>query len=406
MQEKVNAYEDYDATSVMGLKVGQKEFFQGFSPGYTRVYDVSQFTTSSGWFRLISDTVRTYDQTNSSNYAQTITNYSYGSNHYQPVAISTVNSKGEAVVVNMKYPSDYVSLTGYDAVTAGIKNLQNLNVIAPVIEKYAQVGGDNRVLQSTFTSYKSNTPLPDNIYTTELSTPTTSFSASSVSGGSITKTGLYQSQVSFNRYDTHSNIIEQQKLSDTKHSYLWDYSSSYPIVEVTNADSASIAYTSFEADGTGNWSGIGSGSVVSNSGSPTGRKYYTLTGSTIQKTGLSSGTTYIVSYWSNTGGSYTLSGTVSSTKTGASIGGWTYIEHEVTGASTINVSGTGAIDELRLYPKGSLMTTYTYIPLAGMTSQCDAGNKITYYEYDSLGRLLQVKDEKRRILKTNTYQYQ
>jgi hypothetical protein len=404
VQDKINTYEDDSTEVYIGLKVGQNEFFQGYSPGFTRVYGVAQFNTESGWFRLSNDTTRVYSQDNPSNYSETVTAYSYGSNHFQPTVITTVNSKGQTVTAYMKYPLDYPSLSGSDALTAGIKNLQNKNVVSPVIEKYTQVGSN--VTQATITSYKSAIPFPDTIYTTEFSAPSSSFSASSVSSGSITKSNLYAPQVSLNKYDANSNIVEQQKLKDAKYAYLWDYAASYPVAEVANADSGNIAYTSFENGVTGNWAvSSGSPAFVANPASPTGKKYYTLTGTTLQKTGLTSGTSYIVSYWSSTGSYYTVSGTVSSSKTGASIGGWTYCEHEVTGATTISVSGTGAIDELRLYPKGALMTTYTYLPLAGMTSQCDAGNKIIYYEYDSLGRLLQVKDEKRKIVKAFSYQY-
>ncbi|MCK9403719.1 MAG: hypothetical protein M0Q26_10010 [Chitinophagaceae bacterium] len=405
VDENINNYTDYPTNSNKGLKIGKNEIYT-FSHTGNNSYVTSAFTTTSGWFSLASETHRTYDQNNFSTYTESVRNYGYGSNHYQPIALTTTNSKGENVVHHMKYPLDYAGLSGSDDLTAGIKNLQNKNVVSPVIEQYTQLGSDSRTTQAAFTSYKPNIPLPDTIYTAELAASTTSFSASSVSSGSVTKSSLYKSQVSLNKYDAYGNIVEQQELRDVKHTYLWDYQSMYPVAGVSNADSAGIAYTSFEADGTGNWSGISSGSVVSNASSPTGGKYYTLTESTIQKTGLSSGVTYIVSYWSSTGTYYTVSGTGSSSKTGASIGGWTYCEHEVTGATSIGVSGTGSIDELRLYPKGSLMTTYTYLPLTGMTSQCDAGNKITYYEYDSQGRLLQVKDEKRKILKTNTYQYQ
>jgi hypothetical protein len=407
VQDKINTYEDNATDVYYGLKVGQNEFFQGYSPGFTRVYGVSQFNTESGWFRLSNDTTRIYSQDNPSNYTETVTAYNYGSNHYQPTAVTTTNSKGETVAAYMKYPLDYTSLTAADALTAGIRNLQNNNMVSPVIEKYTQIGSNSRTTQATLTSYKPTIPFPDTIYTTELTGATTSFSPTTVSGGSIIKSAVYQPQVSFNKYDSYGNIVEQQKLKDAKHAYLWDYAASYPIAEVANADSGNIAYTSFETGVTGNWSvSSGSPAFVTNTASPTGKRYYTLTGTTLQKTGLNSGTTYIVSYWSSTGTYYTVSGTVASSKTGASIGGWTYCEHEVTGAGTISVSGTGSIDELRLYPKGALMTTYTYLPLAGMTSQCDAGNKITYYEYDSLGRLLQVKDEKRKVLKTFNYQYQ
>lgn len=71
------------------------------------------------------------------------------------------------------------------------------------------------------------------------------------------------------------------------------------------------------------------------------------------------------------------------------------------------MSGTnGVIDELRLYPFAAQMTTYTYEPLIGITSQCDANNKITYYEYDSFGRLKTIRDQDRNVIKTMDYQYQ
>lgn len=50
------------------------------------------------------------------------------------------------------------------------------------------------------------------------------------------------------------------------------------------------------------------------------------------------------------------------------------------------------IDELRLYPKGAQMTTYTYQPLIGITSKCDVGNHISYYEYDAFSRLHRIRD--------------
>jgi len=85
---------------------------------------------------------------------------------------------------------------------------------------------------------------------------------------------------------------------------------------------------------------------------------------------------------------------------------WTNWEHKVSGVSTITVSGTGAIDELRLYPTSGQMTSYTFSPLVGMTSQNSTSNGISYFEYDANGRLKLIRDINNNILKTFTYQYQ
>jgi YD repeat-containing protein len=91
---------------------------------------------------------------------------------------------------------------------------------------------------------------------------------------------------------------------------------------------------------------------------------------------------------------------------GKTINGWTLYVHKVTGQTTISVSGSGLIDELRLYPAKAQMATYTFEPLVGMTSSCDAGNRITYYEYDGLQRLRRIRDQDYNIIKSIEYQYQ
>jgi YD repeat-containing protein len=64
------------------------------------------------------------------------------------------------------------------------------------------------------------------------------------------------------------------------------------------------------------------------------------------------------------------------------------------------------IDELRLYPANAQMTTYTYSPLKGMTSNCDVDSRVIYYNYDGLGRLRYTRDQDGNILKTIEYHYQ
>jgi len=203
-------------------------------------------------------------------------------------------------------------------------------------------------------------------------------------------------------YDADGNILEQGKHGDVRKSYIYDYNKGYPVAEAVNASAADIAYTSFEADGGGNWS-VGSSSR--DTGAITGRQCYNLSNGNISKPALTSGNTYTISYWSKNGVK-TISGGSGSSRTGRTAKGWTYYEHNLTASSTtITISGTGAIDELRLYPAGAQMTSYVYDPLIGVTAMSDTNGEAVYYEYDAFNRLKFLKDYNGNIIKSVEYNY-
>ena len=62
------------------------------------------------------------------------------------------------------------------------------------------------------------------------------------------------------------------------------------------------------------------------------------------------------------------------------------------------------LNALRSLPN-TLVNTYTYKPLVGMTSETDPNGKTTYYEYDNFGRLKIVRDHNNNILKKICYNY-
>jgi YD repeat-containing protein len=55
--------------------------------------------------------------------------------------------------------------------------------------------------------------------------------------------------------------------------------------------------------------------------------------------------------------------------------------------------------------KNALVTTYTYKPLLGITSQTDANGRTVYYEYDAFGRLKVIKNHDGEIIKQYDYKY-
>ena len=80
----------------------------------------------------------------------------------------------------------------------------------------------------------------------------------------------------------------------------------------------------------------------------------------------------------------------------------------LTANGTVSIDAAGGavlVDELRLCPVGAQMSTYTYDPLAGMTSHTDSSGRTLTYEYDALGRLVRTRDEQGRILSQQQYHY-
>jgi hypothetical protein len=205
-------------------------------------------------------------------------------------------------------------------------------------------------------------------------------------------------------YSNNNMIWTLHTLQGDK-SYIWDESYNELMAQVTNADSVDVAFSSFETPANGRWVYNSSAAVADNT-APTGSNVFGLSASnTITVGGLKTATTYVVSYWSKTGSAYTVTGSTAVNQ-GKTINGWTYFEHTVKNTGNVTVSGTGSIDEIRLYPSTAQMVSYTYSPLIGITSECDVANRITYYFYDGIGRLKWIKDQDGNIIKTFQYHYQ
>lgn len=63
------------------------------------------------------------------------------------------------------------------------------------------------------------------------------------------------------------------------------------------------------------------------------------------------------------------------------------------------------LNKLRTQLPGASVTTYTYDPVFGMTSETDPRGKTKYYTYDAVGRLSLILDQDRNVLRKITYNY-
>lgn len=209
-------------------------------------------------------------------------------------------------------------------------------------------------------------------------------------------------------YDASGNLVLQKDDANRKIRKMYDYDDKFIVAEIVNADiTDKVLYTSFE--NTNNYGGWTTGGPVYTSTLPiiTGAKVFQLVQGQnyITANSLGLNRTYVLSFWAS--GSIGIVGNATLQKSGPTMNGFSYYEYDIAAGTNVvtlsSTSGSPYIDELRLYPKDARMQTTTYDPLIGQTSTCDANSRITFYEYDNLGRLQFIRDEKRNIVKAYEY---
>jgi hypothetical protein len=377
-------------------------------------FAVEKFPVASAWFYANQNEETQYDPSDTTKFSKTTTNYYYDNpTHLQQTRTTTTNSDGKVRTNIVTYAQDYASGTAF------LEDMKTNHLTGLPVEQveYITDGTQTNVSSGSVTEYKSGgTGEADRVLNFESTAPVAigSFKFSDRATGVLpygtapAGYGLdsrYQEKAKYNYYDGVGNPLMVTQSNGIAISYIWDYQSTYPVAAVKNSDTVSIAYTSFESNGTGRWL-IGSTQRDGTTAAFSGNKSYNLSNGNITKSSLTAANTYIVSYWTKNASPLTITGTTSGYPIkGTTLNGWTYYEHQVTGQTTITVSGTGNIDELRLYPKGAQMTTYTYSPLVGITSSVDAKNSPIYYEYDGLQRLINIKDKDGNIVKHFDYHY-
>ena len=387
----------YETPNYQGFKFSASSFSTDAEPHFVFFFYSTDMFAHTGRIEKTQELVTDYTTAHDS--LTTETDYTYDPTYYNLKTSYTFNSKNQKIEERLYYPYDY-TLSG------AIGSLRDNNIIQPVVssEEWITIGTTPYIRKAALTDYgffQQGIIRPSKYYTLQATSPLTQTTIGAFNPAVLNRNTTYFIQdVSYDKFDSKGNISQvTNKVPVT--SFIWDINKQYPIAKISNADSASVAYTSFEADGTGNWT-IAS-ALRDTLKAITGKRSYNLVNGNISIAGLTTTKSYLVSYWSKNG-SYTLTNG-GTPKTGVTLNGWTYYEHTITGAATLAISGSGNIDELRLYPVYALMNTYTYDPFSGVTSMVDARSGISYYEYDGLKRLINIKDQYGNIIKSFCYNY-
>ncbi|MCR9252379.1 MAG: choice-of-anchor D domain-containing protein [bacterium] len=297
------------------------------------------------------------------------------------------NSRGQVVKSTVKYPSDYYfGGPPFGPNTYGIAGLIVKNMWSVPIEKVTYV--DNKAINGELNLFSGYIPTTRHSKTLKLTTnqPLTNFQESVVTYSGLFRLNYdsrYEVVQSFDQYDANGNLITSSTKDNISIGYKWGYNDEIPIAKASNATGNEFAYDSFES---------GSG-ATNDANAKTGKRVKNLNGSKFRLKATPTKTrNYVMTYYhkSSIGGAWSLKRKAVNNYTGA----WVYTNES-----------TGYVDEVRLHPVDAQVSTYTYDPLVGMTSQSDQSSITTYYEYDNLHRVNMIRDDQKNITKKYAYNY-
>jgi hypothetical protein len=329
-------------------------------------------------------------------------------NDYLPNISTVTKSNGDQIITKTYYSNDY-----NNSVSPAIALLKSKNAIALPIatETWLKKAVTNQEFLidasvSEFVVLPNNDIKIGKVYGLENKEPIAKSIILDWNANTLIRNATYLKLQQEFIYNADGNLAQTVSKGGEISSNIYDYNKRLTTAVVSNAPITNVAYTSFESDNTGGWSYAASAVLNNIDRTPTGNKCYPLNNNSGIWSNITLNRDYILSFWAKTdAGVPAVFSSATLLKTVA-VNDWTYFEYKLP-QGTVNpgLSGQGIIDEIRLYPDNAKMATTTYDPAKGKTSECDINNRILYYEYDGLGRMVRVKDEKRNLIKTYEYHF-
>lgn len=363
--------------------------------------DVEIYDIFAGIVFLHTSYERVYSTSSPSAYLQTETNYSYNYYNNEVNHVTVKKSNGDVQQTYTTYSVDYNS--------GVLSTLNQNNMISEPVSVRTTVTKNNSsyLLHEKVTEYSqllNGDIKPYRVLEQRFSEPVmTSYAWNYAGPGNNANNPYYKITQSFT-YDAHGNLTGVRDEGNHAVSNIYDYNDRQLVASVINADPITDkpAYTSFETTSFGGWllTGI---EEYTNTGITGNRSFQMAAGKSLTAP-VNIAKSYILSFWANSSGFSVSSGSLQKTVPSGFNNGFSYYEYAISeGISSVTVTGTGAIDELRIYPANARMRTVTYDPIIGKTSEADENNRITYYEYDDLARLRFIKDDKNNVVKMYEY---
>jgi YD repeat-containing protein len=347
-----------------------------------KVVSFTDYAIPSEWVRIKNTSETIYSGTN---YTTTISEYTYGNSNYaMPTVTKSINSKGDALYQNSKYPLDYKPTTTlsneelerkfetdyqalfnsfvacnnaaanatalntcYTNYQTAYDNLVNSRIAAlnnyqsgfqtlanatsdPTLKGTYQLLWKNKLMETNEAIITKNN-------TTELSKTLQYFKDF---GGNILaekedrsyKAAPLQNEINYQNYDSKGNILQFTGRDNVPNSIVWGYKQMYPVAKVVGATYAEILTALAQTDQN-------------------------------------------LPYLQN------LDGVALTTEL------------------------TKLRNNLKISKPLAQVFTYTYAPLIGTLTETDPNGKRIQYEYDNLNRLKNIKDYQGSIVKNFQYNY-
>lgn len=370
----------------------------------------------SVWQYKDSEQIFTYDAHDSTAYSLVTTRYRYANpQHAQPTTITTSLQASDSLLTRFSYPLDFDTTVVSTPAAQAIRGLARTHQVAIPLETQRMRMTPTsvpRVIGGELVEYSGQ--WPSKVRVLEVTRPLANLQPARIVGGGLITDAHYTDAIYLPKYDGRGNALEVQRPHALPTASLWNAVTGEPLATAKNSFYNQIAATSFEPTATGRWQYDSTGTHLVNTSSHTGRWSYLLDAAApIRRLAIPLGT-YDLSIW--------VQGVTAPQLTsvgGQLLGGWQLVARgpdnwvqfraqlhfTVTGSLTLQMPSRLLVDDLQLHPVGAQVTTYTYEPFVGLTSQTDPNGRTVSYEYDALGRLVRTRDEQGRILSQQQYHY-